>query len=144
VAKAVDGQKEVLFDPFHGGRRLSPEQCEALVEQVTGEPFRAEPEALAAVPLGFVVRRMLTNLKGCYLRSEDFARAARVTVRLGQVSPEDPLQQRDLGVCLLRAGYPGRAVNPLEAYLAAVPAAEDAETIRQLLGQARREVARWN
>src|SRR5262245_39219849 len=52
VAKAAGDGREVLFDPFHGGRPLSPEQCEALVQQVTGLPFRATAESLGAVPLG--------------------------------------------------------------------------------------------
>ena len=43
VAKAVCGGDEVLFDPFHGGRLLTGADCEVLVEQVTGTPFRATP-----------------------------------------------------------------------------------------------------
>src|SRR5262249_18663494 len=39
VAKAVAGGEEILFDPFHGGRRLTVRDCENLVEQVTGSPF---------------------------------------------------------------------------------------------------------
>src|SRR5690349_19756321 len=41
IAKAVEGGDEVLFDPFHAGRLLTPSQCEALVEQVTGQHFCA-------------------------------------------------------------------------------------------------------
>src|SRR5204863_175398 len=51
VAKAVQDGQEVLFDPFHGGRRLTPEQCENLVQQVTGEPFQLTPAHREAVPL---------------------------------------------------------------------------------------------
>ena len=39
VVKAVDGAREVIFDPFHGGQILSPCDCEQLVRQVTGQPF---------------------------------------------------------------------------------------------------------
>jgi regulator of sirC expression with transglutaminase-like and TPR domain len=144
VAKAIDDGREVLFDPFHGGRALSPEQCEALVYQVTGSSFRANRESLAAVPLGLIVVRMLNNLKGTYLRDEDFDRAVRVIERLRQLRPDDPLQERDLGASLLRAGQPGRAVNHLKAYLHESPAATDAETVRGLLNTALGEVAKWN
>src|SRR5205807_10541056 len=51
VVKAVEGSREVLFDPFHEGRLLAPRECEALVEQVTGSPFDATPETLAAATL---------------------------------------------------------------------------------------------
>jgi regulator of sirC expression with transglutaminase-like and TPR domain len=144
VAKAIEDGQEILFDPFHGGRRLSPEQCEALVFQVTGQPFRANRESLGAVPLGLIVLRMLNNLKGTYLREEDFGRAVRVIERLRQLRPDDPLQSRDLGVSLVRAGEPGRAVNHLKAYLHESPNATDAETVRRFLNEALTEVARWN
>jgi regulator of sirC expression with transglutaminase-like and TPR domain len=144
VAKAIAGKQEMLFDPFHGGRLLTPEHCERLVEQVTGMPFRATPVNLAALPLGGMVQRMLTNLKAVYLRDGDFVRAARVIQRLCQLDPEDPLQQRDLGVSWLRAGQPGKAIDPLSTYLAASPPAADAETVRRLLEQAQAAVARWN
>src|SRR5262245_62077591 len=52
VAKAVNGNQAVLFDPFHGGRLLTPEDCELLVEQATGTPFRATPDVLGAASLG--------------------------------------------------------------------------------------------
>src|SRR5262249_29907973 len=84
VAKAVQGGDEVVFDPFNGGRTLTPQECEALVEQVAGVSFTATPEALAAVDAGQVATRVLTNLKGSYLRRQDFARAARVIGRLRQ------------------------------------------------------------
>src|SRR5262245_47100939 len=77
VAKATLAGEEVLFDPFHGGRILSPEQSAALVERVTGQGFDATPEALAGLPLGLIILRMLNNLKGAYLSRADFARGAR-------------------------------------------------------------------
>ncbi len=144
VVKVIAGGEEALFDPFHGGRRLTPEQCEVLVEQVTGEPFRATPDALAPVSPAAFLLRMLTNLKGSYLREGDFVRAARVIERLRRLVPGDALQQRDLGVSLLRAGQPGRAIDPLAAYLGAAPEADDAATVRKMLDEARGEVARWN
>jgi regulator of sirC expression with transglutaminase-like and TPR domain len=144
VAKAVSGGEEAVFDPFHGGRRLNAEECEVLVEQVTGTPFRATPQELAAVPLGPFVQRMLNNLKGSYLREGDFVRAARVIERLRRLVPSDVMQRRDLGVSLLRAGEHGRAIDHLLAYLGAHPDAPDAATVEQMLRQARREVSRWN
>ncbi len=144
VAKAVEDRKEVLFDPFHGGRLLARQDCENLVEQVTGMPFRATRHHLAAAPLGSVVVRMLNNLKALYLREGNFGRAARVLARLRQISPDDPTQRRDLGITLVQLGQPGAAINHLEAYLEAVPTGEEHEAVRRLLKQARDEMARWN
>ncbi len=144
VAQAVDGDAALLFDPFHGGRRLTLEQCELLVEQVTGEPFRAGPAALKAANTGQIVQRLLNNLKATYLREGDFSRAVRVIERLRQLVPDNPVEQRDLGASLLRAGRPGAAIDHLTAYLAAVPECPDQTAVRQLLDQAQGEVAKWN
>ncbi len=45
---------------------------------------------------------------------------------------------------LIHAGRPGRAIDHLRAYLAAAPAAADADAVRDFLNSAVREVGRWN
>jgi regulator of sirC expression with transglutaminase-like and TPR domain len=144
IAKATAGGKEVCFDPFHGGRVLAADQCEQLVRQVTGMEFEATARTLQPSALGPIIFRMLTNLKAVYLSEGDFARATRVIGRLLQLSPEDPHQLRDLGAALLQGGQPGRAIDPLNAYLVAQPAANDAEVVRQLLDQSKKAIAAWN
>ena len=144
IAKAVENGRELLFDPFHGGRVLSPEACEILVGQVTGISFRATSEALQALPLALVVQRMLNNLKAIYLREGDFPRAVRVLERLRQLNPEDVRERRDLGVALLHAGQPGKATGHLAAYLEVFPQGGDAEAVQKLLDRAKAEVAKWN
>jgi len=146
IAKVVaaDGDGEVLFDPFNGGQFLDPPACEELVSAVTGQPFTLTPGATAATPSGAVVARMLTNLKAVYLGAGDFTRAVRVMARLVTLGPDDPEQRRDLGVSLIHAGEPGRAIDHLRAYLDRAPAAADAETVRTFLNDAVRDVARWN
>jgi regulator of sirC expression with transglutaminase-like and TPR domain len=144
VAKALAGSQEVLFDPFHGGRLLTPESCEHLVEQVTGRPFLATPEQLQAISLGRMVQRLLNNLKGVYLRAGDFERTLRTIQRLRQVNPQDPELLRDLGVVQLESGQPGAAIDSLRAYLATSPTMGDVEAIRKLLDRAQGDVAKWN
>lgn len=144
VAKAEEAGHEVLFDPFHGGRVLTVEECEQTVQQVLQQPFTVEAVHLRPVPVGLIVQRLLTNLKGIYLRSEDFPRAARVIERLRQLTPQDAEQRRDLGAVLMRAEQPGRAIDHLQAYLSAAPECPDAPEVQQLLDQARTRVAQWN
>jgi regulator of sirC expression with transglutaminase-like and TPR domain len=144
VAKATDGEREILFDPFHGGRLLTSEACENLVRQVTGAPFRVMARHLVPMPLGRVLQRMLANLKAVYLRTEDFHRAVRIIERLRQLAPHDPLERRDLGLTLVRLGEPGKAINHLSAYLEAAGPAEEAANVRRVLQQAQSAVARWN
>lgn len=144
VARAVEDGKSVLFDPFHGGRTLTPEICEQLVARVTGMSFQATETALAAVAVGPFVLRMLMNLKGVYLRDEDFARAARVIERIRQLNPHDVHERRDLGVCLLNAGQPGKAIDHLTAYLDARAGGADAEAVQEMLKKAKAVVSKWN
>lgn len=142
VAKAVWRGDEVVFDPYGGGKPLDAAACEALVREVTGVEFVATPEALAPATPWQVAQRVLTNLKAAYLRRRDFARAARVIGRLRRLVPQDDSQRRDLGVSLLQAGRAGRAIDELSAYLAGDPL--DADAVRELLGQAKAEVSKWN
>jgi regulator of sirC expression with transglutaminase-like and TPR domain len=144
IAAAVDGDERVLFDPFHGGRLLTETDCENLVRQVTGREFQVTEQSLEPLPLAHMVIRMLSNLKAIYLERADLNRAIRVLQRLRQISPGDPDLQRDLGICLVHAGRPGKAVDLLGAYLAAAPEAIDAEAVKEVLNKARKVVAGWN
>lgn len=144
VAKAVEGNEEVLFDPFNGGQFLDTEACEALIGGITGRAFEATPAALAAAPPGAIVVRMLQNLKTAYLADRSYSRAARVSWRLSQLVPDDVTQRRDIGVLLMQADQPGRAIDHLRHYLKAVPGADDAGDVRKFLSKALGEVARWN
>ena len=145
VAKAMDADGgQVLFDPFHGGQLLDPPACEGLVAAVTGHPFHATEDALAATPPGHIVQRMLNNLKAIYLREPDFPRAARLIRRILQLVPDDITQRRDLGVSLVHAGQPGPAIDHLAAYLAGVPHADDFDVVKGFFKEARKQVAKWN
>ena len=60
------------------------------------------------------------------------------------LTPDEITLQRDLGLCLAHSGQPGRAIDPLRAYVRDAPGADDAATIERLLRQVTAEVARWN
>lgn len=144
IAKATFNGQEMLFDPFHGGRQLTPLECEQLVFKVTGSPFEVTPASLRPLPLGLIVLRMLTNLKSIYLRQGDYVRTIRTIERMRQLSPNDPIQERDLGISLLHTGQPGRAIDHLLRYLETGVSRADLDTVKQLLAQAQSEVAPWN
>ncbi len=144
IVKATAAGEEILFDPFHGGRRLEPTDCETLVHQLTGVSFQATAEVLQGLPLHLVALRLLNNLKAIYFQQQDFPRAVRVISRLRQLAPDDLLQRRDLGISLLQAGKPGQAIDHLSAYLQAVPGDSESAAIAGLLERARRDVSQWN
>jgi len=144
IARAMDGDRLILFDPFHGGRRVDTDDCVLLVERMTGQPFELEPDHLRPVPTSLIALRMLTNLKSVYLRGEDFGRAVRVIERLRQLMPDESALRRDLGAALLRTDQPGRAIDHLTAYLVASPDKPDVAKVKEMLDVARTAVARWN
>jgi regulator of sirC expression with transglutaminase-like and TPR domain len=144
IVKAVDGDHEIFFDPFHGGRILTVEECELLVERISGRPFHATRAHLAAVPPRFFLQRMLTNVKTIYLNAGDHKRAAGKIERLLQLDPGNLVERRDLGVCLAQFGQHGRAIDHLTAYLASGQAADDETAVRDILAKAKEEVAKWN
>ncbi len=142
IARAVGSSDDILFDPYHGGQFLDRDSCSMLVTTVTGQPYTVTDDSLEATLPGCFALRMLTNLKGTYLRQEDYPRAARTVRRLAQLLPGDPSQRRDLGVCLFHADQPGAAIDHLEAYLRSDPA--DGEVVAAFLKQAQRHLANWN
>lgn len=144
LAKGIQDQMEFLFDPFHGGRLLAPEECERLIESVTGQPFTLTPELMVATSPGYIVQRMLNNLRSIYAEREDFDRTVRVLSRQRQLTPGDMTLRRDIGITLVQAGKHGAAIDHLKAYLESAPYAEDAADMRHALGRALAEVARWN
>jgi regulator of sirC expression with transglutaminase-like and TPR domain len=141
---ARSGPRRIIFDPYHGGKRLDLDDCAVLVKQSAGLEIEVTSDLLQPAPAGAIVTRMLSNLKGAYLRIGEFRKAARTIGRLIQIAPRDWTQRRDMGTCLYQAGRPGPGIDHLETYLKEVPGAIDAEAVEKLLRQARSDVARWN
>jgi regulator of sirC expression with transglutaminase-like and TPR domain len=136
--------KRVVFDPFHQGRLLEVDDCQNLVRESAGVDVELTLDALEPATPAAILTRVLTNLKGCYLRENDFRRAVRVVKRLRQIAPTDWSQARDLGTCYLHMGKPGPAIDAFNLYLRQLPDALDRKAVAKLLRKARSEVARWN
>lgn len=144
VVMAQRRGERVVFDPFHQGRLLEVDDCQNLVRESAGVDVELTLDSLEPAPPGAIITRVLTNLKGCYLRENDFRRGARVVKRLRQIVPADWSQARDLGACYLQMGKAGKAIDAFNSYLENAPAAIDRKAVEKLLRKARSEVARWN
>lgn len=144
IVMAQSPREEILIDPFHGGRILSHQDCELLVEQATGVAAEASALKLEPLPLGLIVVRMLGNLKSIYWKNHDWTRSARIIERLRQISPHDVQLRRDLGLCHVHGAHPGKAIDHLRAYLDTAPDADDADAIRAFLRGAMDSIAQWN
>jgi regulator of sirC expression with transglutaminase-like and TPR domain len=139
-----DSAEPLFIDPFHSGELLDRRGCLDRLAKLTGHPVDLTDEQMVPCSTRVIVGRMLRNLKAIYLGTYDYLSALPVQRRLAAVSSDAPAEQRDLGMICLQLDRPGEAINPLRAYLAARPDADDAETVADLLNTAQRILARWN
>lgn len=144
MLRVDDGDQTLFVDPFHSGAILDRETCRRRLSEILQQPVDLSEEMTAPAPLTIVVTRMLRNLKSIYLRAEDVPSVLPIQRRLVALNPRDAEEVRDLGVLCLRAERPGEAVDPLQAYLSAVPDDPRSNEIATLLIAARRRLAEWN
>lgn len=144
LVRCAGGQGEVFWDPFNGGRRLAVDDCRAIFERMYAGSIPFHDTFLLAVSKRQIVARMLQNLKGIYARARDHHKTLGVIERLLIISPDDPAEIRDRGLCLAALGRYSEARADLESYLGLLPDAADAATIREKIVQLRRNQARLN
>jgi regulator of sirC expression with transglutaminase-like and TPR domain len=139
----VDGA-ELLIDPFHGGTLLSHADCQERLERVFGGRVRIEPGMLASCSRREILSRMLRNLKTIYLKAGDQARALRSLELLLALRPDDTQELRDRGLAHAALDCYLLAARDLEAYLARVPRAPEADELRRTIEEMRFRASRLN
>lgn len=139
-----DGRDTWYLDPFHGGGRLSINDCARLVESTTGYSGSFQMEWLAPLPPRQILARMLHNLRVVYVQRRDWDHAAAVIRHLQLVEPHAAEHLRDLGLVYYRKQAWRLAARYLESYLRQEPNAPDAETIRSGMREALDSWARMN
>jgi regulator of sirC expression with transglutaminase-like and TPR domain len=82
----VDAERFAVVDAFEGGRLLAP----AAIARRVGLPESELPELLQPAPPALILRRMLTNLRGSYLRRQQHEPLCRVLSRLLLLTGRDP------------------------------------------------------
>jgi len=133
VVRLERGGAAHLLDPFHGGRRLTEDDCRGLVERLSGGQLRLDPSHLHAVTPHTILIRMLRNLKGAYVARSDFGRARAAVDRILLLAPDALGELRDRGGLAARLGDASAAIRDWETYLRQRSDAPDAEAVRQRL-----------
>lgn len=136
--------QDAYLDPFHG-TVLTEEAC---LEQLLGAGSREEvpPEFLTPLgPRAFLLR-LLTNLKGAYLRAEpaNLAGAIGACDRILLLFPKAYDELRDRGLLLMQLDQRLAALECFERYLSAVQDAEDAAQIRRHAQSLYQQLSRLN
>jgi regulator of sirC expression with transglutaminase-like and TPR domain len=123
----------LLLDPFDGGKIRFEDQAQELLDRVYGGVVRLQDAFLRTATKREMLARLLTNLKGVYLKVGDHPRALAAVERLLMITPTAPAESRSRGELLARMGRHEEAAQQLEAYLRVSPAASDAERIEGML-----------
>jgi regulator of sirC expression with transglutaminase-like and TPR domain len=133
---------DYFIDPFNEGTILGIPQCEALLKRVAGGRVSFHADLLKPVSNRRILLRMLGNLKGIYLRSQDLPQAVAVTERILLMEPTNWGEVRDRGLLYLKMGAYQRAVEDLDTYLSKADHVPDRAIIGRHLEQARVQAER--
>jgi regulator of sirC expression with transglutaminase-like and TPR domain len=130
----VGGPDGLLLDPAGGGRRLSRDDCEALVRRTLGEEVLLHSGMLRPAGRRQILARVIRNLRAAHLASRDWPAALGATELLRIVEPTAPDHVRDRGLLLGRTGRYSEAIAELRAYLSDRPEAPDRDDVTQVIG----------
>jgi regulator of sirC expression with transglutaminase-like and TPR domain len=130
----------IYVDAFEGGEILFPQDCEARLSQVYGQPVKLQPEFLNPVDDRRFLGRMLQNLKQIYMNGGELEEALKVIDRLLLLYPEALSERRDRGILCYQLRHWEEARRDLQDYLDGLPTARDAGIIRQLLDRMSRDI----
>lgn len=144
VVSAGVGTEAVLLDPFDGGTVLTQETAADVVARALGRRVTLTAEHFAPVTKRHILVRMLANLKGAYVRREEWAKSLAIVERLLVLDGESSVFVRDRGSLLVKLGDLMRGAAEWERYLNAHPQAADAEKIKRELRRVRQRLGTLN
>ena len=133
LIRPIQEDMEIFVDAFDQGEILFPQDCQDRLNQISGQLVEMQPQFLAAVTPRQFLARMLTNLKAIYLNRGELEKVLTAIERILILFPDAAFELRDRGILYFRTNRWVEARQDLEAYLEAVPMADDLDTIRKLL-----------
>src|SRR3954463_1940648 len=135
---------QLVLDPYHQGSLLTPQDCQARLDQIYGGGLQLAPEMLVAVTRRQTLVRMLTNLKTIYLSRRELRRALPVVDLVLAVYPRSAEDVKQRAVLRFNLEQTRGALADFEDYLKMAPDASDADEVRQTALAIRRQLALMN
>ncbi len=129
----VGGPDGRVMDPADGGRRLTPDDCQALLRSVVDGPILFHASMLRPVSRREMLARLLRNLRAAHLAARDWLAAYRIVDLLATLEPTLADHSRDRGLLLGRLGRYSEALANLGHYLDEQPSARDADDVRRVM-----------
>jgi len=131
LVRLTGEEADLLLDPFRRGMSVNEQDCKRMLMEATNGKLEFDPELLVSVGKRAMLTRLLTNLKGAYLREGSDDLALMAVDRLLVLQPDDIEEVRDRGLLLYRLGRYYPALACLEQYLEGMPNARDRATIER-------------
>ena len=125
---------DTIVDPFRGELMSRFTFANHLKDLGLPKPSE-QAEQLLAQPAGHrsILARMLVNLRGIHLRSQNYPKCLAVVDLLHHLDPENPGWMRERGLIYRQLDCNHQARSDLERYLLTSPPPKEAETIRELI-----------
>ena len=133
----VKYKNEIILDPFYGGRLLTFEDLEEILDRNFGDGVEFVPEYLNEATAEQLLTRLLRNLKNAYTQSYAYDNAMKCTDMILGMQPESPEEIRDKGILEERLLRYDKALPLLNKYLELQPEADDADFILELIKSVR-------
>jgi regulator of sirC expression with transglutaminase-like and TPR domain len=128
---------DILIDPFNGGRILSEKNCQEILNSMYAGRVQFKREMLATSTKKQILTRMLNNLKGIYVNSQNHQKALSVVELIVELSPDNYSEIRDRGLIYYKLECLSQALHDLEWYLRLSPDALDSGMVINIVTRLR-------
>lgn len=121
LVRAARSTPPIVLDPFDRGRILEVADLQTLLDRHHSGVVRFDLAMLAPASAHTIIVRVLRNLKGAYIRREQFAAARNVTETIVAIHSDDPQEWWDRGRIHLQLREPLHALEDFRRCIATAP-----------------------
>jgi regulator of sirC expression with transglutaminase-like and TPR domain len=121
----------LVVDPFDGGRVLTTQELQKILDGMFGGGVRLREHHLRSFSPREILARELAQLKAAYLAQNELARAAASIDRLLILDDRDAWEVRDRAALAVQMHSYRQAIELFERYLLLMPSAEDRPRVRE-------------
>ncbi len=136
----VTYRQEMILDPFNGGRLVTMEDLQRILDTNYGGQVEFVPEFLNETTDEEILIRLLRNLRRSYTESYSYDKAMRCTDMALALEPNAPEDIRDKGILEERLLHYETSLKYLNQYLEINPNAEDVDFVLELIQSVRNKI----
>ena len=129
ILRCGPSNQPIFIDPYHRGKILLIEDCEALVAEIFGRHVELTDDHFHPISRRQFLIRLLSNLKSTYIQRNDYQKALAAADRICLVDPNQPDNLKQRAWLFRQMGQFSRAISDLRNYLKLRPTPEDSKKI---------------